>query len=339
MSKAKSKKAITINDVAARAGVSVSTVSRVLNNREDVSEETYKRVTQVIDELAYSSSLAAKGMRSKKTGLIGLIMPDVHDPYSFKVMRGINKGILELDQDLLVYTSGDVSQNETAGREQHYISLLNNGITDGVIIVTPMTSGYSSISPVVSIDPNIFDPRLPAVISSNVDGAYEATKYLISLGHRRIGFVEGRMELQSAIGRKEGYVQALKEAGLPMMDELVIPGGYSFSITKEHAPQLLELSEPPTAVFASNDQSALGVRSAARELGLKIPEDLSIVGFDNIDSARDLELTTVDQSIEEMGYMAAKILVDLIEGKSSYELPYTVQTKLLLRKSTMALKQ
>ena len=144
------RKAITIHDVAAAAGVSVSTVSRVLNDKADVSAETYERVQQVIEELGYASSLAARGMRSQRTNVIGLIMPDVYSYYSFDVMRGVNRAIAQLDYDLIVYTGGFRSGD----RESYYVGLLNGSVTDGVIVVAPSATRFATNSPLVAIDPN-----------------------------------------------------------------------------------------------------------------------------------------------------------------------------------------
>ena len=138
------KRAATIQDVAREAGVSVSTVSRVLNGKDDVAFETYEKVQHVIEELGYASSLAARGMRSRRTNVIGLIMPDVASPYCVEVMRGVNRAIAQLDYDLIVYTTGDIRKYGTADQERHYVKLLNGSITDGVIVVTPAATDFSN---------------------------------------------------------------------------------------------------------------------------------------------------------------------------------------------------
>ncbi|MFC1997999.1 LacI family DNA-binding transcriptional regulator, partial [Chloroflexota bacterium] len=185
----RNRKSITIHDVAAAAGVSVSTVSRVLNDKDDVSAQTYERVQHVIRELGYASSLAARGMRSLTTNVIGLIMPDVAEPFSYSILQGVNRAIAQLDYDLIVYTNGDISKNTSADQESYYVSLLNGSITDGVIVVTPAATNFSTAAPVVAIDPNNESPECPAIISTNRKGALEAMQYLTGLGHRRIGFI------------------------------------------------------------------------------------------------------------------------------------------------------
>ena len=201
---------MTIQDVAEAAGVSISTVSRVLNDKDDVAPETYQKVQGVIEELDYTSSLAARSMRSHKTNVIGLIMPDVGDPFSVQVMRGVNRVIAELDYDLIVYTSGDIKRESSADRERRHVSLLDSGITDGVIVVAPTATTFSTASPIIVVDPNKENLDDPAVIATNRAGALEAMECLISLGHRRIGFIGGRPELQSAVRRLRGYKDGLQ---------------------------------------------------------------------------------------------------------------------------------
>ncbi|MFC2038070.1 LacI family DNA-binding transcriptional regulator, partial [Chloroflexota bacterium] len=155
---ARSRKSTTIQDVAEAAQVSVSTVSRVLNDKDDVAPETYQKVQAVIAELGYTSSLAARSMRSRRTNVMGLILPDVGDAFSILVMKGVNQAIAALDYDLIAYTSGSIKKRSAAERERHFVSLLNGGITDGVIIVTPAATSFSTAAPVVAVDPNNESP-------------------------------------------------------------------------------------------------------------------------------------------------------------------------------------
>lgn len=328
---------ITIHDVAKAAGVSVSTVSRVLNEKDDVAEETYKKVQGVIEELGYSSNLAAKSMRSRKTNVIGLIMPDVTDPFSVHVAKGVNRAILELNYDLMIYTSGDVRKLSSSTKEQQFISSLNNSFTDGVIIVTPTSGHFISTSPVVAVDPNIHEPSGPAVISTNYKGAIEATQYLIDLGHRRIAHIGGRLDLLSAIRREKGYKDALNNAGIVYDPTLFINGDYTRETGKECAERLLNLENPPTAIFASNDQTAFGVYEVAESLNIRIPQDVSVIGFDNVPESENYNLTTVDQHIDRMGYTATKMLIDLINGNEIESTQVKIDTELVIRGSTMKL--
>lgn len=329
----KNRKSVTIQDVAQTAGVSVSTVSRVLNGKVDVSSQTQERVQQVIEELGYTSNLAARSMRSSKNNLVGLIMPDIAYPYAFEVMRGANQAIAESSFDLLVYTTGDVYKTGRALHEQKYVSLLNNSITDGCIIVAPVTGEFLTDAPIVSIDPLMSNPNYPSVHATNYRGALDAMNHLIALGHKRIGFISGRAELESASRRLKGYREALEKAGLPVDEQLIASGDYTTKTGVVCARELLSLNNPPTAIFASNDQAAMGVYQVAQELGLRISEDLSVIGFDNIMESSYMKLTTVDQFIYEMGYVATQMLIKLINGEELDSQTYKMQTKLIIRES------
>ena len=329
-------KTVTIQDVARAAGVSVSTVSRVLNDKDDVAQATYAKVQTIISELGYASSLAAKSMRSHQTNVIGLIMPDLEESFPLEVMKGVNHAIAQFNYDLIVYTNGDISKNSSAEKESQYVSLLNNNLTDGVIIVTPVATNFSTISPVVAVDPNTETPNCPYVTATNRDGGLLAMDYLLQLGHRRIGYIGGRTDLQSAIRRQQGYVDSLERAGLVVDPELMVVGDFTMAAGYRCGQRLLALAERPTAVFAANDRSAFGLIQAAHELGLKIPDDLSVVGFDNIPEAAyylPAGLTTVDQSVRHMGVVATEMLIKLIRGEQIVSLITKMPTQLIVRGS------
>ena len=332
----KNRQTVRIEDVAKAAGVSISTVSRVLNSKGDVASETQDRVRFVIDDLGYTRNLAALSMRSFRKNLVGLLMPDIAYPFAIEVMKGVNRAIAESEFDLLVYTTGDVRKSGSASREQRYVSLLNNSIADGVIIVAPATDEFSTEAPIVSIDPLMSNPNYPSVHATNHRGAMDAMEYLLGLGHRRIGFISGRAELESSNRRLRGYQDALEGAGLPIDEELISSGDYTTETGAACARQLLSLERPPTAIFASNDQAAMGVYQVAQEMGRQIPEDLSVVGFDNIMESKYLELTTVDQFILEMGFVATKMLIRLIKGEPLESQTYVTQTELVIRNSCHA---
>lgn len=334
-------KTITIQDVAKTAGVSVSTVSRVLNDKDDVSEETIEKVQSVVRELGYASSLAARGMRSHQTNVIGLIMPDVASYYCQEIMRGVNRAIAKLDKDLIIYTSGMNSRENIAQHERSYVSLLNGSVTDGAIVVTPTATQFITHAPLVIVDPNNETPDYPAIIATNREGALAVMNYLTCLGHRRIGYIPGRMELASSNQRLQGYKDGLAAAGLPYDETLVAVGDYTTDTAVVCAHRLLALPNRPTAIFAANDMSAMGVYAAAKEMGLQIPRDLSVVGFDNLREAAYLTptLTTVDQFIEKTGSMATEMLMKLVQGETLPVNPveknnvYKVPTQLIIRNS------
>ena len=329
----KKKRTVTIQYVAKKAKVSVSTVSRVLNGKSDVASDTQARILAVIDTLGYATNLAARSMRSHKKNLVGLIMPDIAYPFAIEVMKGVNRAIAESEFDLLVYTTGDVRKSGRASHEQKYVSLLTNSISDGVILVAPVADELSVDAPIVSIDPLASNPNYPVVHATNYQGSIEAMEYLLGLGHMRIGFISGRAELESSNRRLMGYRDALEKAGIPLDEALIATGDYTTETGVSGARQLLGLENPPTVIFASNDQMALGVFQVAEELGLRIPDDLSVIGFDNITESKYMGLTTVDQFISEMGYVATQMLIKIINGIPLEDQTYRMQTRLVVRSS------
>lgn len=331
------KRSVTIQDVAERAGVSVSTVSRVLNGKVDVASDTQERVLAVIEEMGYIFNLAARSMRSRKKNLIGLVVPDIRYPYAIEIMKGVNRAIAETSFDLLLYTTGGIQKAGTELHEQHYVSLLSNSLVDGVIVAAASAGQFSTDAPIIAVDPHVLNADYPSVQATNYEGALDATEYLIRLGHRRIAFIKGRPEIQCSAHRLKGYEDALSNAGIQIDEILAVPGDFSTDTGHVRALQLLSLENPPTAIFASNDQSALGVYQAAEELGVRIPDDLSVVGFDNISEARYLGLTTVDQFLDEMGYVAVQMLIKLIGNEPLEVQVHKIPTRLVERTSCRAL--
>jgi len=329
----KKRRTVTIQDVAKTAGVSVSTVSRVLNGKVDVASDTQDRILSVIEDLGYTTNLAARSMRSQKKNLVGLIMPDIAYPFAIEVMKGVNRAIAKSEFDLLVYTTGDVRKSGRAFHEQKYVSLLTNSISDGVIIVAPVAGEFNIDAPIVSIDPLASNPNYPAVHATNYQGSIDAMKYLLGLGHKRIGYISGRAELESSNRRLMGYRDTLKKAGITVDEELIASGDYTTETGVTGTRQLLTLENPPTAIFASNDQMAMGVYQVAEEMGVRIPEDISVVGFDNIAESKYMGLTTVDQFISDMGFVATQMLIQLINGVALDNQTYRMQTQLVIRNS------
>lgn len=331
----RTKSAITIHDVAAAAGVSVTTVSRVLNDKDDVAPETSARVRAVIHELGYASSLAARSMRSRRSNVIGVIVPDLVQHYSLLVVRGIQRAARAADYDLLVYVSAASNFNSLGNREQQQVALLNGSVTDGLIVVTPHASSYRTTYPLVAVDPQSEDADFACVLSTNFHGVEVAMQHLFDLGHRRIGFIGGRPDLQSSNRRREGYCHSLQSQGLPVDETLLRIGNFEREAACACAVELLHLDPPVTAIMAANDEMALGVYDAAQALNRRIPDDLSVIGFDNIPDAglADPPLTTVDQSIEGMGALAAEVVIRLIAGEQPEQLVHKVPTRLVIRQS------
>jgi LacI family transcriptional regulator len=324
------KPSVTIQDVAKAAGVSVSTVSRVLNDKDDVAAATYAKVQRTIEELGYTSNL-----RSRMTNTIGLVALDLKYPFTIQVMLGVNQAIQTFGYDLILYASGNRADETRAAWEQRHVSLINGSIADGVIIITPAAVTFPTTSPLVAVDPHSGNTDYPTVIAANRAGAMEMMRYLTGLGHRRIGFIGGREDLKSAQQRLRGYKEGLKAAGIPIDPELIQQGDYRRETSRKRAKTLLGLADPPTAIFAANDESAIGTIETAREAGLRVPTDLSVAGFDDIPEASIITptLTTIEQPMRKMGYIATEMLVGLIEGKEITSSVHETATRLIVRDS------
>ncbi len=325
---------ITIKDVAAQAGVSVPTVSKVINGRYGVSAATFARVQAVIDELGYEASLVARSLRNHQTNVIGILVADL-EPFSTELLKGAANAIRNSGFELVVYSAGGRT-DARLGWERRYLSRLSGTLIDGAVLVTPTVVDVRYGAPIVAVDPHTGSSDLPTVDSDNLHGARLATEHLIGLGHRRIALLAGRPDLQSAQLREAGYRQAMTAAGIAISDDLIRIGGYDAAISTEAARELLSQTDPPTGVFAANDVSAIATIAAATDLGLRVPADLSVVGFDNVpDSALcSPPLTTVEQPIHEMGRIATEILIRLIRGETVETTHVTLATRLIVRHST-----
>jgi LacI family transcriptional regulator len=324
---------VTISDVARAAGVSVSTVSKVVNDRYGVAPTTSKRVMGVVTELGYETSLVASSLRRQRTGVIGILVAEF-ESFSVEVLKGISAAATGTGYDLLAY-AGLVFGANSVGWERKSLSRLAGTLIDGAIIVTPTTLIPTTAIPVVAIDPHTGQSGPATIDSDNLGGARVACRHLIDLGHRRIAHIRGRNDLASAQLREAGYRESLEDAGIPFDPTLVCDGAYQAALTAEAARELLTRPDRPTAVFAANDVSALGVLAVARELGLRVPEDLSIVGFDDIPEAASSSppLTTVAQPLHELGERALHMLLEFLDDHevgSDVHLP----AELVVRAST-----
>ena len=201
---------MTIGDVAARAGVSIATVSRVVNGRYGVAAGTITRVREAIDELDFESSLVARSLRSQQTNVIGILVAGI-EPFSAELLKGAARAIEDSGFELVVYSGG---MHGKEGWERRYLSRLSGTLTDGTILVTPSVVEVASVHPIVAVDPHVGGSQLPTVDAENFEGAISAMRHLIALGHRRIGFLAGRPDLESARRREAGYRAALDEAGI-----------------------------------------------------------------------------------------------------------------------------
>ena len=329
--------------IAAAAGVSVPTVSKVLNGREGVSAATRERVQRAIAESGYQSAGARRARTTGRT-LIDLVIGGAHNGYSMGVLGGILDFAHESNVDVVV-SSTDPAQMHRADSEDWARRMVESG-RRGVIAVTPHLTRHQHAAfaarglPVVVVDPlNTPDADIPCVGSTNWAGGKSATEHLIALGHERIAFLGGPANAECNQARLHGYLASLAAHGIASRAEYVVDGnGFSQASGVLGAQLLLSLSEPPTAVFAANDAIALGVMEEARRRELRIPADLSVVGFDGTPLAEQTlpPLTSVAQPLHEIGRTALRTLVQLIGGERPGALRTELATELVVRGSTAA---
>jgi LacI family transcriptional regulator len=325
-----------MQQVAEQAGVSVSTVSKVINGRYGVASETIETVTEVIGRLGYEASLVARSLRNHRTNVVGVLVADF-EPFSVEVLKGAADALRGTGFELVAYSACG-HFDEHVGWERRYLSRVMGTLVDGAVLVTPTVTDVQYDGPIVAVDPHTGPSRLPTVAADNLQGARLGVDHLLSLGHTRIGMVTGRPDLISAQLREQGYREALAAAGIPVDESLLRLGAYETEPAREAARALLGLPDPPTAIFAANDLSGLVTLEVAAELGIAVPGRLSVLGFDNIPESAlaNPPLTTVEQPIRRMGHDAVAMLTTLIAGKEIADTHVTLETRLVVRRSTQA---
>jgi len=330
----------TMYDVADRAGLSVGTVSRYLNDSGYVSQSARERIGAAIAEVGYVPSSAARSLTTKRTGLIGFVVSDLLNPFSAELAHGI--------ADRAAQRGFCVLNSVTEGQEDRVLQtvrVLREHSVDGLIITPPETPRIKrqlaalarSGLPIVLIGMQLRPRLADRVTTATYEGARAATDHLISLGHRRIGLITGSRRAKVAMGRYRGYRDALNIAGLPLDDALVAEVTLDRAGGSAALQQLLTLPKPPTAAFAVNDAAALGAIQYAASRDIRVPSDLSMVGFDDVDLAAHSvpPLTTVAQPKRQMGAVAVDLLADRIAGTgSSTPVERRLECELVVRAST-----
>lgn len=333
---------VTIRDVATTAGVSIKTVSRVLNNEPFVKDSTRLKVLAAIDELGYVASLPARRLASGQSFTIGLIFHNASWHYLLAVQRGVLDTARKSGYSTLLH-SCDICSDADA---KEILNLVRQKVVDGFIFTPPVDNASDLIQdlqdlqvPFVRLTPVDQDSPLPFVTTTDLRGAYEMTQYLISLGHRKIGFIHGPQEQRAGHERFNGYQQAMADAGLLIDTDLIIQGDDHFESGTLATQELLKSRNMPTAIFCNNDEMAAGCISAIFEAGLMVPQDISVVGFDNAPLASQIwpPLTTVNQPIYELAEMATHLLISILKGDQPTELCQVLKTELIIRKSTAAI--
>lgn len=338
-------------DIAELAGVAPMTVSRVINENGYVSKAMREKVQRAVKELNYHPNGLARSLKSQRTQVIGILLPDITNPFSAQLVSGIQE-ILQMRG----YASFICTSERSTEREQAGLSALFDHRVDGVVVATRETpTGNEWLSklverslPMVLVGREFTHPQVDRVTADHEKGGYEATKYLISTGHRRLGFLGVSLANGKGLRRFQGYLTALRNHKLAVDEALIVgpetisgPGYSTQNDGYQGMKRLLSLNKPPTAVFARNDFTAIGAMCALHDAGLSVPDDVSIVGFDNVPLAAYTSppLTTVDQPTVEQGRQAASLLLERIESNRLRERKeIKLNCHLIIRQSTGARK-
>ncbi len=328
----------TMKDVAKAAGVSVTTVSHVINETRFVSEDLRTRVSQAMADLNYHPNVLARSLRQGITHTIGLIVPDNSNPFFAEVARAAETVGFENDYSVILCNS-----DKNVEREAAYLNVLIAKQVDGVIFIAAGSKQEHLLElleqgiPVVVADRDMPQTLADVVLVNHEQGGYDATRYLVSLGHRRVACIAGPLGVTPSADRVRGYKRALQEAGIPIEDELIVRCTESWVAGEIAMAQLLRLDRRPSAVFAYNDVTAIGALRAIKNAGLMVPNDLSICGFDDIALASAMvpALTTVAQPIAELAILATELLIARIHNSDAREPGQRIvlDTKLIVRES------
>ena len=327
----------TMKDVAQLAGVSTATVSRALMNPEKVSVSTRKRVETAVLEAGYSPNTLARNLRRNESKTIITIVPDICDPYFAEIIRGIEDAAVENDYLVLLDDSGQQKK-----RESSFVNLVFTKQADGMLLLGTdhpfdvSKPEQKNLPPMVMACEFAPELELPTVHIDNLTSAFEAVNYLAQLGHKRIAQISGPTTATLCKFRQQGYQQALRRAGVSMNPAYSTVGDFTFEAGAQAVRQLLALPEQPTAIFCHNDAMAIGAIQEAKKLGLRVPQDLSIVGFDDIQFAQycDPPLTTISQPRYEIGRQAMLMMLDLLKGNDVQAGSRLLEAKLVVRGST-----
>jgi LacI family transcriptional regulator len=322
---------LTIQDIARLAGVSKATVSRVLNHKPDVDPATRERILRIMDEQGFVPSITAAGLAGGRPRIIGVLVPSLIWPFIPEIVQGVAEFVEKSSYELILYSLSYASHlyaSEANGkllgdRSAAVDRILDARLTAGLVAITPgpsvkhLTQLHEQGFPVVLIDDQGLPTSAPWVGADNRAGAYQAVRHLIGLGHQRIAHIKGPASYQCSQERYQGYCQALIEAGLTPDSSLVVQGDFEIPSGRVAARTIFSQSERPTAIFAANDHMAWGVMEVADELGLRIPEDVALVGFDDMGTSAHKRppLTTVSQPFHQMGLRAGEVLLGLLESR------------------------
>ncbi|HEY0972197.1 MAG TPA: LacI family DNA-binding transcriptional regulator [Gemmatimonadales bacterium] len=327
---------ITIRDVARKAGVSVATVSRVINDSGPVHEATRRRIQEAARELRYAPNVAARSLATRRTGTLGVLLPDLHGEFFSEVIRGLDQAARRRHHHLLVSSS----RNERVEVEAAVRAM--RGRVDGLVLMSPdldadtLVAALPESLPVVLLNCSLRDDRFDSIEIDNFGGARSIVAHLAACGHRHIAHIRGAPRNHDAIERLRGYRTALRDAGIEPRAEWELAGDFSDTAGYEATLAALQLDPRPTAIFAANDAMALGALGAIRDAGLRAPDDVAVVGFDDVPVSRYVSpaLTTVQVGIHDLGVQAAgTLLAAVADGAAHRRRHLVLPTRLVVRDS------
>ena len=327
----------TIKDVAKQVGVSIATVSHVINKTRFVSEGITEKVLKAIRDLNYQPNAIARSLVKRKTHTIGIIISDILNPFYTAIVRGVEDVTYKSGYNVMLCNT-----DEDVEKEILYIQLLFEKRIDGLVLSSGFQDGVHPLHiqlkkiPLVSIVRKIKGVTSDGVFGDNMGGAYQAIEHLIQLGHRRIGIISGPLGLSSGAERLEGYKKALSDHQIPIEKQWIKMGDFKKESGYSLAKKLLQDEIPPTALFVVNNQMTIGALNASRELGVRIPEDLSLISFDDMEwySFINPSLTTIEQSPYLMGKTAGEMLLQKIDHRRRNPKKVVIPSRLIVRDST-----
>ncbi len=330
----------TIQDVARAAGVAASTVSRYLNGQLKVSPATEAKVLEAVAELGYVPNATARNLARRRSGVIGFVVPEISNPYFGAIADHVVEEVERYGRLVLL-----CSHRSQSVKQSSYIELLASGAIDGMLYLGSFRSNerlavaIAGGLPVVVVDEPIAGlPPVPTVVMDDYAGGYQATSYLAALGHRRIAFVSGPAELGSVQERFRGYLDALRKAGIETGGQVALSGQFTEQFGMSALPHLLAAAHPPTAAFVASDYIALGVISAAEAHGIRVPDDLSVVGFDDIRFSQYVRprLTTIRSPLDRLAHLGVELLFERLADPQAPARTHVLPVELVIRESAVA---
>lgn len=339
-----SKQEANIYEIAKEAGVSIATVSRVMNRSAFVSEKSTRRVMEAVQKLNYVPNSMARSLSTSVSMSVGVVVPDINNPFFSKILKGVTAVADEKGYQVVLYSS-----DEKEEKEQKILHTMREHRLRGIIIIPVSEDCRETLQrlkdfaaksmPIVLLDREVDDPTFDRVVTQDEEGVYRAVCALIQGGHRRIAIVTGPQRSRTGKERLRGYERAMKEFGIPLREEYIRHGDFQMDCAYEETLALCALEEPPTAIFSSNNMTTYGCLKAFGSLGMELGEDMALIGFDDIETLRWLnyDISVVSRDVYEMGCRAMRMLLEGFERDGNAEVgrKETMPTELILRGSEM----